>query len=225
MAGTTLSETIYQELYQDITEQRLVCGQKLTLQMLRERFHVSQTPIREALVRLSEVGLVTYYSNCGVTVTEFEESDICDLYRFAAELDSMAIRFCENSFNHMPLLMDLEEVIETGNRLLAEGKEREWRACSEQFHTVFYRHAQNRYLDEASRSLRAKIDVLSSMYYQENTIEKIHQGHLDIYEEVRAGRYKEAAARMNEHLQYSMAFALKAYARHHGDRAPASREN
>ena len=218
MAGITLSETIYRELYQDITEQRLVCGQKLTLGMLRDRFHVSQTPIREALVRLSELGLVTYYSNCGVTVTEFEESDICALYRFAAELDAMAIRFCENSFNHLPLLMDLEEVVEKGSRLLEEGKVKEWQACSEQFHTIFYKHAQNRYLDEASSTLRAKIDVLSSLYYHEDTVEKIHRGHLEIYELVKEGRYGDAADRMRLHLQYSMAFALKAYAKRYGEK-------
>ena len=85
MANTTLSEQIYYELYQDITGQRLVCGQKLTLKMLRERFRTSHTPIREALMRLSENGLVTYNSNCSVVVTEFEERDICELFRFAAQ--------------------------------------------------------------------------------------------------------------------------------------------
>ena len=53
MAGKTLSEQIYDELYHDITEQRLYCGQKLTLNMLKERFGVSHTPIREALMRLT----------------------------------------------------------------------------------------------------------------------------------------------------------------------------
>ena len=59
--------------------------------MLKERFQVSHTPIREALVRLSENGLVTYYSNCGVTVIEFTETDIRQLYQFAAEVDAIAI--------------------------------------------------------------------------------------------------------------------------------------
>lgn len=45
----TLTEQIYQTLYQDIIKQRLRCGQKLTLKELKERFGVSQTPIREAL--------------------------------------------------------------------------------------------------------------------------------------------------------------------------------
>ena len=84
MAGKTLSEQIYDELYHDITRQQLRCGQKLTLNMLKERFHVSHTPIREALMRLAENGLVTYYSNCGVTVIEFEERDIQELYQYSS---------------------------------------------------------------------------------------------------------------------------------------------
>ena len=57
MAGKTLSEQIYDELYHDITRQQLRCGQKLTLNMLKERFHVSHTPIREALMRLGRTVL------------------------------------------------------------------------------------------------------------------------------------------------------------------------
>lgn len=102
MAGktskSTLSERIYDELYHDITDQRLVCGQKLTLKILKERFGVSHTPIREALTRLAENGLVTYYSNCGVTVTEFTDEDIRQIYHFIGELDAMAIRFLQKRF-------------------------------------------------------------------------------------------------------------------------------
>ena len=46
---TTLSEQIYQELFHDITTQKLIFGQKLTLHDLKNRFQVSQTPVREAL--------------------------------------------------------------------------------------------------------------------------------------------------------------------------------
>ena len=56
----TLTERIYHELYHDITSQKLCCGQKLTLTELKKRFNVSQTPIREALTRLTESGLVNY---------------------------------------------------------------------------------------------------------------------------------------------------------------------
>ncbi|MEM5775173.1 MAG: GntR family transcriptional regulator, partial [Anaerolineaceae bacterium] len=64
----TLSEQIYLILRQDILTQQIKCGQKLTLQSLKDRFGVSHTPIREALTRLVDDDLVIYYSNVGVSV-------------------------------------------------------------------------------------------------------------------------------------------------------------
>lgn len=207
----TLSEQIYDELYHDITDQRLACGQKLTLKMLKDRFNVSHTPIREALTRLSENGLVTYYSNCGVTVTEFTESDIREIFQFIGELDALAVQFCKNSFTHAPLLFELKEIMEKGNELLKEGKITEWKDYSEGFHIAFYHHAQNSYLNEAAKRLRAKIEVLSCMYYQKTNAEKINEGHTAIYDCIRAGNFDKAADIMRIHLQNDMVFALNAY--------------
>ena len=212
MAGQTLSEQIYQELYHDITDQRLVCGQKLTLKMLKDRFNVSHTPIREALVRLAENGLVTYYSNCGVTVTEFTETDIHQLFQFIGELDAMAILFCQNAYNHVPLLMDLQEVADDTREALEAGDMRRWKNGSDRFHVVFYTHAQNEYLSNAAANLRAKLEVFSCMYcYQEQNMEIIQKWHGTIHELVRAGDFQAAAAEMRLHLQRDMALALKAF--------------
>ena len=60
---STLSEQIYQILRNDILTQKIPCGEKLTLKLLQERFQVSSTPIREALTRLTQDQLVSYYSN------------------------------------------------------------------------------------------------------------------------------------------------------------------
>ena len=207
----TLSEQIYDELYHDITDQRLVCGQKLTLKVLKDRFNVSHTPIREALTRLSENGLVTYYSNCGVTVTEFTETDIRELFQFIGELDALAIQFCKNSFTQAPLLIELGEIIKKGNKLLEEGNITEWKEYSEEFHVAFYRHAQNHYLDEAATRIRAKVEVLSCMYYQKPNVEKINEGHMEIYKAVQEHDFDRASEIMRYHLQYDMVYALNAY--------------
>lgn len=208
---STLSEQIYDELYHDITDQRLICGQKLTLKVLKERFGVSHTPIREALTRLAENGLVTYYSNCGVTVTEFTEDDIRQIYRFIGELDAMAIMFCKNAFSEAPLLFELEQILKKGNAMLEDGQISEWKEYSEQFHTAFYRHAQNDYLNEAAKKVRAKVEVLSCMYYQPTNVESINQCHTQIYELIQNRDFDKAADRMRSHLQYDMVYALNAY--------------
>ena len=218
MAGETLSIQIYNELYRDITTQRLKCGEKLTLKMLKDRFGVSHTPIREALMRLSECGLVSYYSNCGVSVIEFTQDDITDLYRFAAELDSMAIRFCANIFNPMPLLLDLEEIVAKGNACLAANDKEGWVYYSERFHSIFYDHARNYYLDESAVRIRAKLEVLSTMYYNDATVPVITAAHETIYEKIKAGDFEEASRLMSDHLKFCMACALKAYKERAADR-------
>src|SRR5260221_9071506 len=52
-------QTIYSALKRDIVELTLAPGQPLDEMRLSERFAMSRTPIREALVRLAAEGLVT----------------------------------------------------------------------------------------------------------------------------------------------------------------------
>ena len=208
----TLSEKIYDELFDDITSQRLVCGQKLTLKMLKDRFDVSHTPIREALTRLSENGLITYYSNCGVKVTTFTDEDICQIFQFIGELDALAISFCKSSYNHVPLVVELEEIINKGDEALSENNLPQWKLYSEKFHTIFYRYAQNEYLQEAANRLHAKIEVLSTMYYIPDNVEHINESHREIFKEIQKDDFDSAGELMRRHLQIDMVYALKAYA-------------
>lgn len=209
----TLTEQIYQVLYRDIIKQRLVCGQKLTLKELKARFGVSQTPIREALTRLTEQGLVNTYTNLGVAVIEFTDSDIRELYQCISEFDALAILFCRNSFTQAPLIYDLEQIVNAGNACLEIGDIEGWTRYSDESHTVFYRHAQNRYLDNSARRLRAKIDLLSNMYYFSDPIhsQNINRGHNEILDCIKAGDFDEAANIMRVHLQYNMVYAINAY--------------
>ena len=61
---STLSEQIYEILRNDILTQKIPCGEKLTLNTLKERFQVSSTPIRDALTRLEKDGLLQYRRQC-----------------------------------------------------------------------------------------------------------------------------------------------------------------
>ena len=82
---STLSEQIYQILRNDILTQKIKCGEKLTLKILQERFQVSSTPIREALTRLTQDQLVSYYSNINVW------------NHYSDEFHLIFYRYCNNS--------------------------------------------------------------------------------------------------------------------------------
>ncbi|MGN0659060.1 MAG: GntR family transcriptional regulator [Emergencia sp.] len=208
----TLSEQIYDDIYEDITHQRLDVGQKLTLKYLSEKYSTSYTPIREALSRLIENGLVTYYSNCGVSVIDFTAEDIHDIYRFTGDLDALAILYCRNIPSVNLLLIELEEIVKKSSHLLSEGKISEWKAYSQDFHKAFYKYAGSECLSDASKRMRPRIELLSVLYYTEDAnVEKINQDHINIFQRVRENDFDEAASLMRSHLQYDLHLALKAF--------------
>ena len=69
---SSLSEQIYNQLREDILLGQIPAGQKLGLKELQEKFQVSSTAVREALIRLSQEQLVEYTSifwTCAVCMT------------------------------------------------------------------------------------------------------------------------------------------------------------
>jgi DNA-binding GntR family transcriptional regulator len=64
----SLSDQIYEVLRRDIITQKIKCGDRLNIRELQDRLSSSATPIREAINRLQQEGLVDYVSNVGAKV-------------------------------------------------------------------------------------------------------------------------------------------------------------
>jgi DNA-binding GntR family transcriptional regulator len=56
LAKKTLSEQIYEKLRYDITRQIIHSDEKIDISMLKQKWNISQTPIREALMKLEQEG-------------------------------------------------------------------------------------------------------------------------------------------------------------------------
>ena len=148
---STLSEQIHQTLRSDILHQRIPLGEKLTLKNLQAQFEVSSTPIREALTRLTEDGLVRYYSNIGINVIELSKQDLTELYQFMGDLDRLAILYSGNSPEHEQICKILEDNIrhtlaleEKANQApLSKEETEKWISYSDHFHLIFYDYCAN----------------------------------------------------------------------------------
>lgn len=210
---STLSEQIYQILRADILNQRIPLGEKLTLKNLQEQFEVSSTPIREALTRLTEDGLVNYYSNIGVNVISLTERDLTELYQFMGDLDRLAILYCASHPDQERICHELEEVIavtntiEAKNTLLPEDIPK-WIEHSDRFHLIFYDYCNNRRLTLAAKKLRSQLTIFSNMYEAETKPQRqINQMHTRIFEAYRKKEYAKAGDLMKLHLEDSLIYA------------------
>ena len=201
----TLSEQIYEILRQDILTQKIKCGTKLTLKVLQERFEVSSTPIREALTRLSEEGLMFYYSNIGVRVLEFTPQDLREIFQFMGDLDALAVRYAAEHEKQEELIKCLRKNLELCEK---ETDTQKLLQLSDEFHLLFYEYCDNSRLKNSAERMRSQLSVAAYQYEQQtdNRVH-IHEEHKGIYDAFAKGEAEEAAAKMKAHLMHSLVYA------------------
>jgi DNA-binding GntR family transcriptional regulator len=85
------AEAVYHALKRDITHFEFKPGERLVETMLSERYGVSRTPIREALRRLTEEGIVRSTGKGGRIVPQFDSVEYEDLYAIRVVLEELAV--------------------------------------------------------------------------------------------------------------------------------------
>ena len=88
----TLASIAYQRLLDDIVGGQLQPGSKLRLHSLTERYKVGNSPLREALNRLSANGMVQREENRGFRVSPASSEELSELIRTRCWLEEIALR-------------------------------------------------------------------------------------------------------------------------------------
>lgn len=88
---SSLSDQVYTMLKEQILSGELQGGMKIPEEPLAEEFGVSRTPIREAIRRLAEYGLVTIKPRSFATVTEITPTEAEDIATVRVTLEQLAI--------------------------------------------------------------------------------------------------------------------------------------
>ena len=91
-SAKTLTEAIVTRVRNDILRCRLKPGDKLRVEELRSIYGAGGSPVREALSRLTSVGLVRAEGQRGFTVAEVSTDDLLDLTRIRIWVEGAALR-------------------------------------------------------------------------------------------------------------------------------------
>ena len=117
-------------------------GERLDEQRLAARFHVSRTPIREALQQLVAAGLVTAQPNRGVFVASLGVRDVVERFEAMAALEGMCGRLAARRISDSERRA-LTEAHEGCGREATKGDADAYYYENERFHNVIYDACHN----------------------------------------------------------------------------------
>jgi DNA-binding GntR family transcriptional regulator len=155
----SLADQVYSNLKLLILSGALRSGERIPEEQLAQQFGVSRTPIREALKRLAEYGLVTLRPRMNATVTSLTRQEADDIARVRLALETLALDSCRED-RIDPLADELQRLAAEFRALLAAGERAKAFEKDSEFHIALIEGAGNGVLTETYSRLDARIQLL-----------------------------------------------------------------
>jgi DNA-binding GntR family transcriptional regulator len=206
----TLTEQIYDKLRYDITHKKLMCSERIDIAKLKDELGISQTPIREAIMKLEQEGLVELLPNIGARVIKIIPNDVNQVFDVNSILDCGAIYLAFKSNQFEKLIADLKQNVDAYLALVSANPTDEYWSVARSAHDVFYKYADNDALCRTAHQIEAK----SNIYFGEceGSLTNRSYGakeHYIIYEAAKNHDYQKTVEAMQSHWQSAKRRLLK----------------
>lgn len=216
-------QAIVESLLADVFHGRLRAGQHLVTQGLADRFGVSHTPIREALIALAGVGIIDLLPNRGAVVRAVTAREAREVLQVRRVLECQAVRSACGRialFELHALADDLRRLIDRPARSIAEYVQQARRTDS-QLHELIARSCGNAFLARELARLRTLFRAFRDVTYEQHEArndsrrlaEEAHE-HLAIVEALIANDAPAAVAAMARHLRSGVRYWTRAMPTH-----------
>ena len=195
LARRRISDSVYDEILQAILDNRFQPGERLSIPDLARALDVSQMPVRQAIDRLSEEGLVDVRPRSGTFVTQADERDIAETFDIRRALDQLA---AETAVQHVceSDIAELEELVSRMDELATQGSEgvRSHDRLNWDFHLFIVRLSGNEKLYDMYNQLNAHLKIASVHVSNRDWAARVPQAQREHREMVRALQRRSASA-------------------------------
>ena len=167
---------------------------------LAEVLGVSRSPVREALLKLQEAGLVRFAKNRGFEIIETGASDVAEIFAIRLGLEPPAV-YRAARLRTPEQLADVYRLMAEMQRCADKRDETEFFVYDRALHVQLYVMSGSRYGQGVMERLRDITGILGhTTAGTSRTLHDILNEHRPIIEAIIAGNPLEAAATMREHL-------------------------
>lgn len=99
--GASSADTAYEKILDMISTREIKSGDKINESTIANRFGMSRTPVREAIRRLQQDGLVEVRKNQGSFLRKYSYAEMADGYEITAMLTQMACRHLAEKYDQI----------------------------------------------------------------------------------------------------------------------------
>jgi DNA-binding GntR family transcriptional regulator len=153
------TEIIYKKLLDDILKGGFYQGQRLIEKELIDRYKISKTPLREALIKLERVGLVQKNINRGFLIKRILRKDAEEIYELREIIDGFSVRKITENITEEKM-QKIEKIIHDMELCIRDKKTDKYIELDKYFHTVLNKLSGNKRLIEIMQNLNYQISIL-----------------------------------------------------------------
>lgn len=197
----TLSNVVAGLLRDRILDGRFAPGAQLNEVELATFFETSRGPLREAIQRLVQEGLLVSYPHRGVFVPEFTTEDLEDIFVAREALERAALRKVTSRGVSASLVADLEVIVADMRTAAHEGDRGALARLDLAFHRRLVSAAGSRRLDRLYGLIANEMQLCLRMIvdaYSDRT--ELHAEHEELLRIIASGDRAAALAHLDHHF-------------------------
>jgi DNA-binding GntR family transcriptional regulator len=198
--AATRTQALREAIETKIATGALPPGTRLDESELSRQFGVSRTPLREALIQLASMGIVSIRPRRGAVVADVTPQRLLEMFEVMAELEAMCARLAARRMHaaDQQELLAAHRACETA--CLAADPD-DYYHKNERFHHAIYRASQSGFLAEQAIALQRRLRPYRRLQLRvRNRMSASFNEHTQIIEALLRGDPDDAAEALRQHI-------------------------
>ncbi|MVX64795.1 FCD domain-containing protein [Clostridium chromiireducens] len=196
----TTSKTIYYKLRDEIINLYLEPGTSISEKELSEKYSVSRTPVREALVRLAQEGLVNIYPQKGTVVSLIDLSAVEDGRFLREHLERAVVKEACKEFSPENILA-LEMNLKLQKMYIENHDNKKLFEADEEFHKIIFEGSNKKRIWDSINDGSTEFQRIRMLRLTANSSwDNIYLQHQEIFDAIKNKNPEKAEEFMKEHL-------------------------
>jgi DNA-binding GntR family transcriptional regulator len=184
-------------------------GVKISDDEIAKTLGMSRSPVREALNRLVEQGLVESRPNRGFVVKVYTRKEVADHYMLREALECLAVRMAIQSMDREKI-KSIKDLLATYPSIMKSHDIARFNAIDERFHDLIALYSDNVALYEALRNLHGRIRIIRRYdHLRAGSFQETYEEHRLILKHMVRKDIRRAVKLMSYHILNSMKTVMR----------------